>query len=51
MRAVETKQTYPKPETVEAIRHALAKAGIIFLSEGVMGEGVRLAKPKPEKAR
>lgn len=51
VRAVETGRTYPKPETVGAIRQALAKAGIVFLSEGVMGEGVRLSKPKPVKAR
>jgi transcriptional regulator with XRE-family HTH domain len=51
VRAVETDRTYPKHETVEAIRHALAIAGIVFLSEGVMGEGVRLSKPKPAKTR
>jgi transcriptional regulator with XRE-family HTH domain len=45
VRAVERGLSYPKEETVESMRAALNKAGIIFLSEDVMGEGVRLAKP------
>ena len=45
VRAVERGQRYPRSETVEAMRAALAKGGIVFVPEGVMGEGVRLAKP------
>lgn len=45
VRAVERDLSYPKSETVNAIRAALTKAGIVFLSDGEMGEGVRLAKP------
>lgn len=45
VRAVERELPYPKPESIDAIRKALVKAGIIFLSDGVMGEGVRLSKP------
>lgn len=45
VRAVERGLDYPKSETVSAIRSALASGGIVFLSEGVMGEGVRLGKP------
>jgi transcriptional regulator with XRE-family HTH domain len=45
VRAVERGLSYPKSETVESMRAAMNKAGIVFLSEGVMGEGVRLAKP------
>lgn len=45
VRAVERGLDYPKPETVTAIRATLAKSGIVFLSDGDMGEGVRLAKP------
>lgn len=49
VRAVERGLPYPKSETVEAMRSTLAKGGIVFLSEGVMGEGVRLAKPARRK--
>ncbi len=49
VRAVERGLLYPKSETVEAMRSALTKGGIVFLSEGVMGEGVRLAKPARRK--
>jgi transcriptional regulator with XRE-family HTH domain len=45
VRAVERGSAYPKSETVDAIRTALVKGGIVFLPEGSMGEGVRLAKP------
>ena len=45
VRAVERGLRHPKTETVESMRMALAKAGIVFLSEGVMGEGVRLIRP------
>ena len=49
VRAVERGLSYPKSETVTAIRAALTKAGIVFLSDGEMGEGVRLAKPARRK--
>jgi predicted transcriptional regulator len=49
VRAVERGLPYPKSETVEAMRSALTKGGIVFLSEGVMGEGVRLVKPARRK--
>jgi DNA-binding XRE family transcriptional regulator len=45
LRAVEKNETYTTVESVAAIRNALVKAGIVFLSDGVMGEGVRLSKP------
>lgn len=51
VRAIEQDRPYPKSETVEAVRRALVKAGIMFLSEGAMGEGVRLAKPRTGKTR
>ena len=49
--AIETDRPYPKEDTIEAVIHALEKAGIVFLSDGVMGEGVRFSKPRPAKAR
>ena len=49
VRAVERGLSYPKSETVNAIRAALTKAGIVFLSDGEMGEGVRLTKPSRRK--
>jgi transcriptional regulator with XRE-family HTH domain len=49
--AIETDRPYPKPETLQAVRHALQKEGIMFLSEGTMGEGVRLTRPRTEKGR
>lgn len=45
VRAVERGLRYPKTETIESMRMALTKGGIVFLSAGVMGEGVRLARP------
>jgi transcriptional regulator with XRE-family HTH domain len=51
VRAIEQERPYPKPDTIEAVRHALEKAGVLFLTDGAMGEGVRLAKPKPVKSR
>lgn len=45
LRAVEKGQRNSKDESVAAIRKALVKAGIVFISDGVMGEGVRLSKP------
>jgi transcriptional regulator with XRE-family HTH domain len=44
VRAVEQGLPYPRAETLEAIRGALRRAGIMFLSEDTMGEGVRLTK-------
>jgi predicted transcriptional regulator len=49
VRAVERGLPYPKSETVESMRTALSKAGVVFLPDGVMGEGVRLAKPLPRR--
>ncbi len=49
--AIEQDRPYPKDETVEAVTLALEKAGIVFLSDGVMGEGVRFTKPRPLKPR
>ena len=47
VRAIEANRPYPsvKPDSVTAVRRALEKAGIVFLSNGTMGEGVRFAKP------
>lgn len=45
VRAIEADRVYPKPDSVTAVRRALEKAGIVFLPNGAMGEGVRLAKP------
>ncbi len=45
VRAIETNRPYPKPDTMTAVRRALEKAGIVFLPNGSMGEGVRFAKP------
>jgi transcriptional regulator with XRE-family HTH domain len=49
--AIETDRPYPKEDTIEAVIQALEKAGIVFLSDGVMGEGVRFSKPRPIKPR
>jgi transcriptional regulator with XRE-family HTH domain len=49
--AIETDRPYPKEDTIESVIHALEKAGIVFLSDGVMGEGVRFSKPRPAKGR
>jgi transcriptional regulator with XRE-family HTH domain len=46
VRAVERDLPYPKSETVEAIKGALRRAGIVFLPEDNMGEGVRLNWPR-----
>jgi DNA-binding XRE family transcriptional regulator len=51
VRAMEQDRPYPKPDTIEAVWRALEKAGVVFLADGAMGEGVRLAKPKPVKTR
>ncbi len=48
---IETDRPYPKEDTIESVVQALEKAGIVFLPDGVMGEGVRLAKPTPLKGR
>jgi DNA-binding XRE family transcriptional regulator len=46
LRAIEAEKTYPKPETIHAVRRALEKSGIIFIVAGTLGEGVRLAWPE-----
>ena len=45
VRAIETSRPYPKPDSTTAVQRALEKAGIVFLPNGTLGEGVRLAKP------
>ena len=47
VRAIEANRSYPKPDSITAVHRALRKAGIVFLSSGTMGEGVRLARPAP----
>ena len=34
-----------RPRTVEAIRHVLEAAGVVFIEENGGGPGVRMAKP------
>ena len=51
IRAIEANRPYPKPDTTTAVRRALEKAGIMFLADGTMGEGVRLARPGNTGAR
>jgi transcriptional regulator with XRE-family HTH domain len=51
IRAIEADRPYPKPDTTTAVRRALEKAGIVFLPNGTMGEGVRLARPVNMGAR
>jgi hypothetical protein len=36
----------PRLSTVTAVQKAFVKAGVVLLSNGEMGEGVRFAKPK-----
>ncbi|MDE2111481.1 MAG: helix-turn-helix domain-containing protein [Alphaproteobacteria bacterium] len=45
VRAIENNRPYPKSDSITAVHQALAKAGIVFLPNGTMGEGVRLARP------
>ena len=49
--AIETDRPYPKEDTIESVIQTLEKAGIVFLSDGAMGEGVRFSKPRPIKPR
>ncbi|MEJ1967068.1 MAG: helix-turn-helix transcriptional regulator [Rhizomicrobium sp.] len=42
VRAIERDRPYPKDDTIEAVVRALEKSGISFLSDGPLGEGVRL---------
>lgn len=49
--AIETDRPYPKEDTIESVIQALEKAGVVFLSNDVMGEGVRFSKPRPIKPR
>lgn len=51
IRAIEGNRPYPKAETTGAVKTALEKAGIVFLANGAMGEGVRLAHPLREISR
>lgn len=51
VRAIEQGKSYPKTGTFKSVRQALVKGGIVFLSDGVMGEGVRLHKPRTGKTR
>ncbi|HEV2562336.1 MAG TPA: helix-turn-helix domain-containing protein [Rhizomicrobium sp.] len=46
VRAIEADRAYPipRPDSIISVRHALERAGIVFLSNGTMGEGVRFAK-------
>ncbi len=45
LRAIESEKTYVKSETVQSVRHALEKGGIVFLDASTLGEGVRLTRP------
>jgi transcriptional regulator with XRE-family HTH domain len=49
--AIEKDQPYPKDDTVQAVIEALEKAGIVFIADGVQGEGVRFSKPRPKPTR
>jgi transcriptional regulator with XRE-family HTH domain len=40
-----------RPNTIDDIRRALEKAGVVFIEENGGGPGVRLAKSKRKKAR
>jgi DNA-binding XRE family transcriptional regulator len=48
--AIETDRPYPKEDTIDSVIQTLEKAGIAFLSDGLMGEGVRFTKPRPLKS-
>ena len=39
LHAIENNQPYPKTASIEAVTTALRRAGIVFLSDGAMGEG------------
>jgi len=45
LRAIEADKSYPTPGSIAAVQQALACGGVVFLPNGTMGEGVRLAKP------
>jgi predicted transcriptional regulator len=46
IRRLETGHVDPRLSTVTAVQKAFVKAGVVLLSNGEMGEGVRFAKPK-----
>ncbi|MGD0866505.1 MAG: helix-turn-helix transcriptional regulator [Rhizomicrobium sp.] len=46
IRRLETGHVDPRLSTVTAVQKAIVKAGVVLLSNGDMGEGVRFAKPK-----
>jgi predicted transcriptional regulator len=46
IRRLETGHVDPRLSTVTAVQKAIVKAGVVLLSNGEMGEGVRFAKPK-----
>ncbi|HEY1631821.1 MAG TPA: helix-turn-helix domain-containing protein [Rhizomicrobium sp.] len=46
VRAIEAERSYVKPETVQSVRRAVEKGGIVFLEASTLGEGVRLARPE-----
>ena len=41
--AIEADRPYPKSDTTTAVRQALKKGGMVFLTNGAMGESVWLA--------
>jgi len=45
---LERDEVDPRMSTVSAVEKALTKAGITFLANDKMGEGVRFTKPKPD---
>jgi transcriptional regulator with XRE-family HTH domain len=52
IRAIEADAPYPKSSTLQTVQKALEKAGVVFLPNDTMGEGVRLAKPaRPSRGR
>lgn len=43
---LERDEADPRMSTVSAVEKALKKAGVTFLSNDIMGEGVRFTKPR-----
>jgi predicted transcriptional regulator len=43
---LERDEVDPRMSTVSAVEKALRKAGVTFISDDVMGEGVRFTKPR-----
>jgi transcriptional regulator with XRE-family HTH domain len=50
VRAIERDRPHPKEDTVEAVVKALENAGISFLHDDQLGEGVRLRRSRGTKA-